>query len=321
MDFFINSQINLGSMVLSTSLLYFIIGIASGSVLLIIFTKKKPDSRKITSDLITNFLLVVILTWKLFPVLLAPGDIISSPVSILYSSGGTPGILLGVGFGIVYMGIKLFLFWKHSVGANGRSPLRDVLKPIIVFFVSVGFVSISLFFVSWIVRNNMENSDIINGNEDAMNSTPTRGDVAPGFKLINTDGDLISLEDYKGKWVILNFWATWCPPCRGELPTLIRFYKQADKDKIVLLGINAYGTEKIPKGGDVRSYVSTFVGEKGVNYPVLLDKCDGGSPCVSTLYGAKNLPTTVIISPDGIIAKIKTGTVDTYWLRASTSGN
>jgi len=312
MNFFINSQINLGRLVLSTFLLYILIGIAAGSVFLIIITKNNRTSRKISSDLITNFILIVILTWKLLPVFLAPGNIISSPVSILYSSGGIPGIILGIGFGIVYMGIKFFLFWKHPVGENGSSNVRNILKPVIVFFVSAAFVSMSLFFVSWMVRN--ENLG------DYSVETPklgvSTGDMAPDFKLMNTDGDLISLDNLRGKWVILNFWATWCPPCRGELPTLIRFYKQADKDKIVLLGINATNTEKPANRKDVRFYVSTFAAEKEINYPVLLDICNDSGSCVSTIYGAGNLPTTVIISPDGIITRIKTGVVDSYWLHS-----
>jgi len=311
MNFFIYSQINLGPLTLSTSLLYIIIGIVAGSILLFILTINNPDSRKTSSDLITNFLLVVILTWKLLPVFLAPGDIISSPVSILYSSGGTPGILIGVGFGIVYIGIKLFLFRKHPVEANGRSPLRDVLKYVVVFFVFAAFVSISLFFVSWIVRN----GDSADSHRSERPFSRKIGDLAPDFNLRDINGKNISLDDYRGKWVILNFWATWCPPCRGELPTLIRFYEQADKDKIVLLGINASNTEKPANSKDVRSYVSTFAEEKGINYPILLDT----KGMVSAIYGAGTLPTTVIVSPEGNITKIKTGAVDTFWLRSVTN--
>jgi len=311
MNFFSNSQIDLGRLVLSTFLLYILIGIAAGSVFLIIITKNNRTSRKISSDLITNFILIVILTWKLMPVFLAPGNIISSPVSILYSSGGIPGIILGIGFGIVYMGIKFFLFRKHPVGENGHSNVRDILKPVIVFFVSAAFVSISLFFVSWMVRN----GDLGDYSAETPKLGVSTGDVALDFKLMDTEGNLIHLNDYKGKWVILNFWATWCPPCRGELPTLIRFYKQADKDNIVLLGINASNTEKPANRRDVRSYVSTFVAEKGINYKILLDTKGN----VSTVYGAKTLPTTVVISPKGLITKIKTGVIDSFWLRSATN--
>ncbi len=310
MNFFIASQINLGPLVLSTSLLYIIIGIAAGSLLLYLITKNSSGSRKIASDLITNFLLIVILGWKLLPVLLAPGDIISNPVSILYSSGGIPGMILGIGLGSIYLGIKLFLYAKHSVGTDHELSLGKVLKPIVLFFTAAVFISSLLFFVSWIVRQ---------GNPDNYSARipqpgAATGDMAPAFELSDINGELISLNDYRGKWIIINFWATWCPPCRGELPTLIRFYEHADKKKVVLLGINATGTER-PKGGEtIRSYISTFVTEKEINYEILLDT----ESKVSSIYGAVNLPTTVIVSPGGIITKIKTGVVDSFWLRSAT---
>ncbi|RKX87259.1 MAG: hypothetical protein DRP58_03130, partial [Spirochaetes bacterium] len=189
-----------------------------------------------------------------------------------------------------------------------ESPVPDVLKPVVVFFLVAGIVSSSLFLISGMVRN---------GGEDAMNRTPTVGDVAPGFELMDTGGDLISLDDFKGKWIILNFWATWCPPCRAELPTLNRFYEKMDRDRVVLLGINATGTEKPGVGKDVRSYVSTFAKENGINFTILLDT----KGMVSNMYGAGNLPTTVVISPEGIITKIKTGVVDSFWLRKVVAGN
>ena len=307
---------------MNTLLLYILIGIGAGSIFLTLVTKNDKKSRKFSSDIITNSLLIVILTWKLLPVVLAPGDIFSNPVSILYSSGGFVGIILGAGFGIVYLGIKLFLYGKHPVGAKDFLPLRGVLKPVVVFFVSGLIVSSSLFLVSWIVRNgDYGRTGIVNGNEDAINLTPRVGNMAPDFDLRDIDGKIVSLVDYRGKWVILNFWATWCPPCKAELPTLNRFYTNMDKDKVALLGINAAGTEKIGgKCKDVTCYISTFVQNEGIDFPVLLDLCGTTGPCVSRVYGAENLPTTVAISPEGIITKIKTGVVDSFWLRSVVSG-
>jgi peroxiredoxin len=308
-----DSQINLGPLLINTSLLYILIGIGAGITLLSVITKKDKTSRKFSSDIITNFFLIVILTWKLLPIFLAPGDIISNPVSILYTSGGSVGIGLGAGLGIIYLGIKLFLFWKQSVGEKDFLPLRDVLKPVVVFFVSATIVSSSLFFVSFLVRNGDSGFD--NVNENRALRAPGVGEMAVDFDLRNIDGEIVSLVDYRGKWIILNFWASWCPPCKAELPTLNRFYKNMDKDKVVLLGINATGTER-SGNSDVISYVSAFARDGGIDFPVLLDLCGNTGPCVSTVYGAGNLPTTVVISPEGVITKIKTGVVDSFWLRS-----
>jgi peroxiredoxin len=320
MSFFIASQMAIGPFIFSTSLLYILIGLGAGSIFIPVITKNDKASGKLSADIITNFLLIAILTWKLLPVLLNPGDIISNPISILYSSGGSVGIILGVGIGIVYLGIKLFLHGKHPAGNRHACSLRGVFKPVFGFFVTAAFVSSSLFFVSWLVRNG--DSDLINGKKNTTNRIPTVGDMAPFFGLMNIDGDIISLDDYKGKWVILNFWATWCPPCKAELPTLNRFYESLDKNRVVLLGINATGTEKnTGKCEDIACYISTFVMDEGINFPVLLDFCDNTGICVSTIYGIGNLPTTLVISPEGIITQIKKGVVDSFWLRSAVSGN
>ena len=76
-----------------------------------------------------------------------------------------------------------------------------------------------------------------------------------------------------------------------------------------------------PGGEDVRSYVSTFGKEKGITFPILLDTCVDARSCVSSVYGAGNLPTTVVISPEGIVTRIKVGVVDSFWLRSAVDGD
>ena len=321
--FLADSTIRLGPLVLSTSLLYILLGVGAGSVSMFVLTKNDKHSRKSASDLITNFFLIVILTWKLLPIVLAPGDIIANPLMILYASGGAVGVATGAVLGTGYLVFKLFISGKNVddgtpiVRAKNLLPLRGVFKPVLIFFVTAAVVSSFLFVVSGVARNG-------NGGDTRWGDRPVArtvvGSVAPDFELFDTDGDLVNFSDYRGKWVILNFWATWCPPCLAEIPTLIKFYDKADKDNVVLLGINATGTEK-SAGGDARSYVSTFVKEKGINFPVLLDICDGAGLCVSAVYGAGNLPTTVVISPEGIVTRIKTGVVDSFWLRVAVSGD
>ena len=286
-----------------------------------VLTKNDKHSRKNASDLITNFFLIVILTWKLLPILLAPGDIIANPLMILYASGGTVGVVTGAILGTGYLVFKLFISGKKTgtdpdVRARHAVPLRGVFKPVLIFFVTAAVVSLSLFLVSGVVRGNAGDSS--RGDRPVAR---TVGSMASDFTLSDTDGDLINLSDYRGKWVILNFWATWCPPCLAEIPTLIKFYDKADKDNVVLLGINATSTEKSAGGEDAGSYISTFGAKKGITFPVLLDTCEDAQSCVSAVYGAGNLPTTVVISPGGIITRIKTGVVDSFWLRSAVDGD
>lgn len=119
--------------------------------------------------------------------------------------------------------------------------------------------------------------------------------------FVDLDGHSVKLSDYKGKWVIVNYWATWCPPCRVEIPELTLFHdKHKDKDAVVL-GVN-YET------GDVK-HVKTFLTQQMVDYPVVREK--GGANGRSTVFGPlKGLPTTYMVTPNGEVVAARTGMVD-----------
>lgn len=115
--------------------------------------------------------------------------------------------------------------------------------------------------------------------------------AAPDFALENLDGDVIKLSDYKGKVVFLNFWATWCPPCRAEIPYFIELVEQYGEDGFVVLGVDL----------DPRDFskVPAFVDQQGINYPVLYD-----TKRVSGMYGGiQSIPTTFVINRDGKVVE------------------
>lgn len=114
-----------------------------------------------------------------------------------------------------------------------------------------------------------------------------RGKTAPDFELVSLDGKKVKLSDYRGKAVLLNFWATWCSPCKVEMPWLVDFQKKYGSDGLVVLGVAMDDTET-PK-------ISEFAHEMGVNYPILL-----GTDKVSEEYGnVQYLPTSFYIDRDG----------------------
>jgi len=120
--------------------------------------------------------------------------------------------------------------------------------------------------------------------------TPLAGaGPAPDFELVDTDGKLHRLSDYRGKTVILNFWTTWCPPCREEIPSMNRAWQQLRNEDVVMLAVNM---------GEDEDTIFVFTADYPAEFPVLLDR-DGA---VIAEWPVKGLPTTYIIAPDGSIA-------------------
>lgn len=124
------------------------------------------------------------------------------------------------------------------------------------------------------------------------------GEPAPDFELKTLEGKKVKLSDYRGKKVIVNFWATWCPPCKAEMPDIQKYYNEGN-DNVEILAVNI----------DPQYDVQKFVREANVTFPVLLDSKDE----VNTLYRILTIPTTYFIDQDGIIQSkyLSVMTVDT----------
>ena len=114
------------------------------------------------------------------------------------------------------------------------------------------------------------------------------GIQAPNFNLQNLAGDAVSLEDYRGKKVVLNFWATWCSPCREEMPDLQKYYENHPSGEYEIVAINL----------DPRNNVRGFVDELKLTFPIVLDT----EKDVQEAYEVLNLPYTYFIDETGKIA-------------------
>ena len=114
------------------------------------------------------------------------------------------------------------------------------------------------------------------------------GNPAPDFDTVDLQGNVWSLSKLKGQVVFLNFWATWCPPCREEMPSMQRLYAKLPKDKFEMIALF---------NKDEPAAVKNFIAKLGITIPILSDEYN----FAGTKYGLTGLPETFIIDKQGII--------------------
>ncbi|RDU37642.1 TlpA family protein disulfide reductase [Neobacillus piezotolerans] len=139
--------------------------------------------------------------------------------------------------------------------------------------------------------------------ESAANSNVVgiaQGNIAPDFELALLTGEKVKLSDYRGKKVILNFWATWCPPCKAEMPHMQSFYEKNKNKEMTILAVNLTALDKGQEA------IDTFVKDYGLTFPIPLDEKNK----IGTLYETITIPTSYIIGTDGRISKKYIGPMD-----------
>ncbi|WP_331457078.1 MULTISPECIES: TlpA disulfide reductase family protein [Bacillus] len=157
-------------------------------------------------------------------------------------------------------------------------------KWFIVIFISIA--------IGWTIIHNflLDKKEDINSESNIPIGTEI-GNIAPNFLLETTNGQEVHLTDYRGKKVILNFWASWCGPCKIEMPDMEKFYHDTKDKGIEIVAVNATATEKDP------SNVKQFLKENKYTFPVLLDqKGQAGAA-----YQIISIPTSFIIDTKGVI--------------------
>jgi len=117
---------------------------------------------------------------------------------------------------------------------------------------------------------------------------------APDFTLKSLDGANLRLEEYRGQVVLINFWASWCGPCRQEMPVLDRLHQRYEAAGFAVLGVNVEGVE-----GPARELLNKVP----VTFPVLIDE----GQKVSELYALQAMPSTVVIDRDGVVRYVHRG--------------
>ena len=130
------------------------------------------------------------------------------------------------------------------------------------------------------------------GGSSSQGSGPAAlaGQPAPSFAVPELSGRTSGLDAYRGRVVVMNLWASWCPPCRAEMPDLQRLYQAYQSRNVVVLGVDQ---------GESANRVADFARSLGIHYPILLDQ----QQQYGRVYAALGLPTTIVVDRSGIVVR------------------
>ncbi|MBK6794239.1 MAG: TlpA family protein disulfide reductase [Anaerolineales bacterium] len=168
--------------------------------------------------------------------------------------------------------------------AHQQTPLGRVLALIMI---GCGFLAMGIAFM-------LLNEQDVSASAQDFSTVPVQVDFpAPELSLTTLEGEPVSLSDYLGSVVLVNLWATWCPPCREEMPTLQAFYEDYKSEGFVLIAIDQ---------GETSQLVNPFVQEFGLEFPVWLDPASTAGYVFKTM----NLPSSYVID--------RTGQVRLMWI-------
>lgn len=231
-------------------------------------------------------------------------------VLLMASSAKTAGLgflLIGLytlGFVMPFMAVGLFtgalldFFKKHQNAVKYTAKIGGVLMILIGVMTFTGWMNNFTGYLSRFIPNAEPAASVVSEEipEAPPESAPEDEDVgllAPDFSLLDQFGDEHTLSQYKGKVIFLNFWATWCPPCRGEMPDIQALYEGHGENEgdVIVLGVVGPG---MGQEGSVE-YISTFLEDGGYTYPTVMD-LEGE---LFAQYGISAFPTTFMISPNG----------------------
>jgi cytochrome c biogenesis protein CcmG, thiol:disulfide interchange protein DsbE len=146
--------------------------------------------------------------------------------------------------------------------------------------------------LAWIFISRPTPGSVTNG----LIPAPATGFLAPDFELETLDSQTVKLSDLRGRVVLLNFWASWCPPCKAEMPAIQQVYDDYQDRGFVVLAVNATNQ-------DSRENAQAFLAENNLSFPVPLDVLGE----TTLRYKVSSFPTTFLIAPDGIIREVVVG--------------
>ena len=156
----------------------------------------------------------------------------------------------------------------------------------------ITYIIILLLGMAWIFVS----ADSSGTSTSGLIPAPQQGFLAPDFELQTTTNETIKLSDLRGQAVLVNLWATWCPPCRAEMPAIEKIHKEYKDDVLVVLAVNMTYQ-------DTFANIAPFIDEYSLTFPILLDTNNS----VGSAYQLRSLPSTFFVDRDGIISEVVIG--------------
>ncbi|HHY73343.1 MAG TPA: redoxin domain-containing protein [Bacillus bacterium] len=296
--------------------------------------KSNAPLREFILKQISNSSILWIVIWKCSYIIFNPAKVIANPQTILFFSGGQKGVILATIVSTVFFIVKLREHWMmkkaivDGIIVGGLSFFITFNTVALIFgddvrssFVTL-FVCLALFFVyinvAQLNSNQQERKEAMKKaiallvfigligytiyttafSEKTAIVGLEKGNLAPDFELVTLTGEKVKLSDYRGKKVLLNFWASWCGPCRAEMPDMQELHEEGRKD-FVILAVNATQTEASNESA------IKFIKEFGLTFPIAFDE----KGTVVKTYQVIALPTSYFIDSEGKINDKHTGTL------------
>ncbi len=203
----------------------------------------------------------------------------------------------------------MIFYWKISISRivtimivkshSGGSTMKKSIISVIVILALVAIMLGGYINKQMVASEEIDEQSQIQGYEVNLDQEEfgiKKGQIAPNFTLETLSGEMITLSDLKGKKVILNFWATWCPPCKKEMPDLQNYYDNfAEKDNVEIVAVNLTHAERSLNIDENIQSVSLFADSYDLTFPIPLLKED----TLSKAYQIITIPSTFMIDTEG----------------------
>jgi len=258
--------------------------------------RSSKESSILLRDLALDAFLIIVIVSQLYPAIHDPSMIWRDPIGFIYRPVGTTGVAAGVGAFLLYTAVRLLR--RHPLpGGFFRYAAADAGSFILIFGL------ITLLFPLFSSRSPSVGYEVAQNDLRSRLSALELEPAAPRQR----PADRKEIR-WNADYLVVNLWATWCPPCRGEIPELNAFYEESSRERVELVAVNLTRTEKSVQD------VYDFMERHSMRFPVLLDPRSR----INSLIDTESVPTTVVVGPEGEIRAFKKGTVSRVWLEQQT---